>query len=425
MIGRYVVLSAARPRSSWFGTVAQWANAGALPLELVKCVSADETVSRAASSRSFSAALLDAGMSGLDRDLIAKLRDHHIAVLVVEDPRIERDWASLGASAVLPTNFSQSQFLDALVDSAELVSAVSEVQAIDPLEASRFPPIRGSVIAVLGSGGTGSTTVAMALAEAFGQRSPTEHHTVLADFCLRAELAMLHDTQHISPGLQELADAHRLGRPDPAQIRDNCFEVKGRSYDLLIGLRRRRLWTTIRPAALAQALHGLAGAYSAVVLDTDDDFEGEAETGSNDVEDRNLLTRTAVQNADHVVVVGHASLKGLHGLCRVIAELREFGVDAPHIHPVLNFAPRSARVRAGYTKALADLLGTETRLFPPLFISFQPVDDRVRAVAPLPEGVVKPISALIERFTRTENPTEQTRFERITPGFLRRTTSAS
>jgi hypothetical protein len=424
MIGRYVVLSAARPRSAWFGAVAQWANAGALPLELVKCVSADETVTRASSSRTFSAALLDAGMSGLDRDAIARLHDSRVTVLVVDDPRIVRDWLALGADVVLPPNFSQAQLLDALVDHAQLVSATETPQA-EPLAASQFSPIRGSVVAVVGSGGAGSTTVAMALAEAFGQRAATAGHTVLADFSLRAELAMLHDTQHISPGLQELTEAHRLGRPEQSQIRENCFEVKGRSYDLLIGLRRRRLWTTIRPASCTQALHGLASAYAAVVLDTDDDFEGEAETGSNDVEDRNLLARTAVRNADHVVVVGHSSLKGLHGLCRVVAELREFGVDASHIHPVLNFAPRSARVRAGYTKALADLLGTETQLFPPLFISFQPVDDRVRAVAPLPEGVVKPISALIERFVQQNKSTEQTRFQRITPGFLRRTPSTS
>jgi hypothetical protein len=108
-----------------------------------------------------------------------------------------------------------------------------------------------------------------------------------------------------------------------------------------------------------------------------------------------------------------------------VAELREFGVEAAQIHPVLNFAPRSARARAGYTKALADLLGTETQLFPPLFIPFQPVDDRVRAVAPLPEGVVKPIGALISRFDRAEHLRPSSRFTRITPGFLRRSVEAS
>lgn len=421
MSARYVVVSAARPRSSWFVDVAQWANTGSLPIDLVKCVSAEEVVAKAKSSRSFSAALLDGGMSGLDRDVFADLREQGVAVLVVQDPRVNRDWLSLGARALLGPNLTKAELLDALVDHSDLVpDGMSPLDDL-PVADQALSPLRGTLVAVVGSGGTGSTTVAMGLAEGFGRRSATKDRTVLADFCLRAELAMLHDTQHISPGLQELIDAHRLASPGAEQVRDMCFEVAGRSYDLLIGLRRRRLWTTVRPAACAQALNSLATAYSAVVLDTDDDFEGEAETGSVDVEDRNLLARTAISHADHVVTVGHASLKGLHGLCRVIAELREFGVSPSQIHPVLNFAPKSARSRAGYTRALADLIGNDVQVAPPLFVSFQPVDDSVRAVAPLPDGVVRPLTAMIERFHQREQSGSTPRFERLMPGFLRRT----
>lgn len=421
MTARYVVVSAARPRSSWFVHVAQWANTGALPIDFVKCVSPDEVVMKAKGTRAFSAALLDGGMAGLDRDVFANLRENGVAVIVVNDPRVTRDWRALGAQAVLDTDLTKAELLDALVDHSDLVpDGVLPIDELPEINAA-MSPIRGTIVAVVGSGGTGSTTVAMALAEGFGRHFGTKGQTVLGDFCLRAELAMLHDTQHISPGLQELADAHRLATPKPEQVRDMCFDVAGRSYDLLIGLRRRRLWTTVRPAACTQALHGLADTYSAVVLDTDDDFEGEAETGSTDVEDRNFLARTAIAHADHVIAVGHASLKGLHGLCRVIAELREFGVSPSNIHPVLNFAPKSARTRAGYTRALADLLGNDLQVAPPLFISFQPVDDSVRAVAPLPDGVVRPVTSLIPRFERDPVARRGPRFERITPGFLRRT----
>jgi hypothetical protein len=435
MTNRYVVLSAARPRSTWFAEVAQWANAGALPIEFIKCVGVDEALSKASTSRAFSAALLDAGMSGLDRDTIQLLRDANVAVLIVSDARIDRDWVSLGANKVLSPNVSKAELLDALVDTATLIPSVHDQFDARTDYETNLTPIRATIVSVVGSGGAGTTTVAMAIAEAFGHRdrnieihstnrsSRSKNQTVLADFCLNSELAMLHDTQHISPGLQELVDAHRLSRPEPHQIQDMCFDVKGRSYDLLIGLRRRRLWTTIRKAACTQALQGLASTYKAIVIDTDNDFEGESENGSADVEDRNLLARTSLQNADHVVVVGHASLKGLHGLCRIVGELREFGVADERIHPVLNFAPRSARARAGYTKALADLLGTDTHVFPPLFIPFQPVDDRVRAVAPLPEGVTKPLRALIDRFDRRHDSPAAISFHRITPGFLKRANS--
>jgi hypothetical protein len=423
MTNRYVVLSAARPRSTWFAEVSQWANAGALPIEFVKCIGIDEAMAKAATSRMFSAALLDAGMSGIDRDTIHQLCDAGVAVLIVSDPRIDRDWISLGANKILSNNISKAELLDALVDTSELIPSVHDQFEVRIDTETSLPPIRGTIVTTVGSGGAGTTTVAMGIAEAFGKRTATANHTVLADFCLNSELAMLHDTQHISPGLQELVDANRLNRPEPVQIRDMCFDIKGRSYDLLIGLRRKRLWTTVRKAACNHALQGLATAYAAVVIDTDNDFEGESENGSTDIEDRNLLARTSLQHADHVVAVGHASLKGLHGLCRLIGELREFGITDEQIHPVLNFAPRSARSRAAYTKALADLLGTDTHVFPPLFIPFQPVDDRVRAVAPLPEGVTKPLRALIDRFDQRGTVPAAVGFGRVTPGFLKRANS--
>ena len=425
MSARYVVLSAARPRSAWFGDVAQWANTGALALEFLKCLSADDVVAKANGPRACSAALLDGGMSGLDRDLFARLRERGLAVIIVHDPRVARDWRSLGAHAVLGPDLSKAELLDALADHCELVTdGTSPIDAFAQIDTATSP-IRGTVVTVVGSGGAGTTTVAMALAESFGTKQATKGHTVLADFCLDAELAMLHDTQHISPGLQELTDAHRLSTPNPEQVRDMCFQVAGRSYDLLIGLRRRRLWSTIRPASCVQAVQSLSATYAAVIIDADADLEGEAETGSHDVEERNLLSRTAVEHADHVVAVGHASLKGLHGLCRVIGELCEFGVSPSQIHPVLNFAPKSARSRAGYTRALADLIGADTPVGPPTFISFQPVDDSVRAVAALPDGVVRPITTLLTQFGPREQSTPTRRFERVTPGFLRRAVGES
>ena len=39
---RWVVLGLAPARTPWFSTVAQWANAGTLPVEYVKCLSTDE-----------------------------------------------------------------------------------------------------------------------------------------------------------------------------------------------------------------------------------------------------------------------------------------------------------------------------------------------------------------------------------------------
>ena len=73
---------------------------------------------------------------------------------------------------------------------------------------------------------------------------------LLADFRLHAEQAMLHDARDVVPGVQELVDAFRAGRPADGEVRALTFAVPERGYQLLLGLRRARAWSTIRPRAV-------------------------------------------------------------------------------------------------------------------------------------------------------------------------------
>lgn len=67
---RYVVLGLANVRSPWFREVGRWATAAVLPVDFVRCVSAEELRARLAGGRTYSAALIDGGLHELDRDLI-------------------------------------------------------------------------------------------------------------------------------------------------------------------------------------------------------------------------------------------------------------------------------------------------------------------------------------------------------------------
>ena len=93
-----------------------------------------------------------------------------------------------------------------------------------------------------------------------------------------------------------------------------------------------------------------------VVADVDPDTEGERETGSLDVEDRNLMARTVLHRADLVLVVGNDGIKGIHSLVRTLEDVHGCGVEAERIVPVLNRMPRSPRVRARAVAAIAQLL---------------------------------------------------------------------
>jgi hypothetical protein len=66
MADRYVVLGAARARSSWFGAVASWANAAILPVDFLKCLTVEELVARLRRS-AVSAVLVDGALAGVDR----------------------------------------------------------------------------------------------------------------------------------------------------------------------------------------------------------------------------------------------------------------------------------------------------------------------------------------------------------------------
>lgn len=403
---RYVLLGLGRPRAEWFRLVGRWATAASLPAEFVKCVSAEELRARLRSGRPFSAALLDGNLPQVDRDLVDAVREAGCAPLVVDDGRAARDWRALGAVAVLPEQLTREQLLEALAANAVMVGGA--LAPVDPQaggDVARLAP--APVAAVVGPGGTGSSTVAIALAQGLAARS--EHSPVLlADLCRHAEQAMLHDAGDVFPGLQELVDAHRAGRPAAREIRASTFAIEARGYHLLLGLRRHQHWTMIRPRAFEAAFANLRQAFRAVVCDIDADFEGEDQVGSVDVEERNLLSRTALLQAAVVVVVGRPGMKGLHSLVRLVGEVTAAGVDPAAVVPVVNAAPRQPRQRAAMTADFASLGSAITGardLASPVFLPRRKIDealqDGVALPAPLPELLVGAYLAALERGAAT------------------------
>ena len=218
---------------------------------------------------------------------------------------------------------------------------------------------------------------------------------LLADLCLDADLAMLHDARDVVPGLQELVDAHRSARPSREEVHSLTFDVVNRGYNLLLGLRRHRDWTVLKPRTFESALTGLLASFDVVVADVDDDLEGEAQCGSIDVEERNVMARTATTRADVVVAVGGPGLKGLHGLVRTINRLREHGVAPGRILAVVNRAPKAVRLRSDLARAFADLTGARTggpAVIGPIHLpERRGLDELLRDGARLPQSMTSPL----------------------------------
>ncbi len=419
---RWVLLGLAPPRAPWFREVTRWTASGALPAEFVKCRSAEEVRARLATGRPWSALLVDAASPGFDRDLVAGAATLGVPVLLVraatatagaasdaggDPPRVggapgseggRPDGArpappGLGVTAVLPAAFGRDELLDVLSLHARLVGRGDRLPAeLDDAEPGAW---RGRLVAVSGTGGTGASMIAVALAQGLGGDVRYGGRVLLADLALRADLGVFHDAVDLGPGLQELVDAHRIGTPSTGDVVAATYEVPGRPYRLLLGLRRPAAWAALRPRATAAALDGLRRAFTLVVADVTGDVEGEAESGSVEVEERNHLARFAMRTADVVVAVGLPGVKGTHTLAAHLRALGALGVAPERLLPACNRAPRDPRARAALAAALAALAPATTSVAAPLWLRERNLEHAWQDVRPLPAPFVRPLAAAV------------------------------
>lgn len=400
---RFVVLGLAHVRSSWFRDLARWANTAMVPVEFLKAMSSEEVRARLRAGRSYSALLVDDGVPGLDRDLIHQATEVGCAVIVVTGERASRSWTDVGATAVLAAGFDRGELLHVLGQVATPIARTDDASTTSGSEGAAAG-FRGHLLAVTGPGGTGTSTVAAAIAQALGRDPRFAGLVCLADLALDADQGVLHGAPDVVPGVVELVEAHRSGIPSIDDMRRLTWTVPHRGYDLLLGLRRRRDWTAVRPRAFGAALDGLRRGYRAVVADVDRDLDGEAATGSIDIEDRNAMARTTVSAADLVVVVGAPGVKGLHSLLRCMRDVLALGVSGDRLLPLVNRSPRGPRARAEITAAVGELLdpGSVLGVPSPLHIGERRgLDEVVRDGGRLPDGWIAPlgraVAALLER----------------------------
>ncbi len=391
---RYVALGLARARAPWFTEVTRWATSGSLAMDFVKTVSAGEVRARLDSGRPFSALLVDGGLPGVDRDLVEHARERGSAVIVIAEDT-GRDWISVGAATTLPPGFDRAALESVLAEHATPIGVADDLPGQPPSD-EPTPGFRAETVVVTGPGGTGRSVVAAALAQGFAADVAHSDTVLLADLALHADQAMLHDARDVIPGVLELVESHRSGAPSADEVRSLTFDIVHRRYRLLLGLRRHRDWTALRPRALRAALDGLRRAFTVVVADVDDDLEGESTTGSADVEDRNLLARTAVGCADVVVVVGVGGPKGVHSLLRVVRDLLAAGVAAGQIVMIVNRAPKRGPGRTETARAITELLLAshpgETLLSPVFVPERRHLDDVLRDVRAIPSTIVDPVT---------------------------------
>lgn len=394
---QFVVLGLARPRTPWFADVGQWATAAELPIEFVRCVSADEIRARIGSGRSYSALLLDEDSPGVDRDLLALAAESGCASFIVIGPNPRRRWIQIGAVGVLERPLTPDALHAALRTRARSVERVDDLAFRD--RAGSISPLSGRLITVVGPGGSGTSTIAMAIAQGAATDPRNGGSVALIDACLNSSLALLHDLGDVVPGLPELVEAHRVASLDPNAVRNGLWVCAERGYDLLAGVRRHRDWTSLRPRATESAVRSLRQTYALVVADADSEFEGERETGSLDIEDQNHLARHLAFSADLVVITGRTDINGFSRMLRLAADLLDHGVEPERIQPVVIGTSRNPHLARELRRSLHDLLSTmspDSETQPALLI---PTTREISSIrhdgSALPNRLVAPLTSRI------------------------------
>ncbi|MEI7887433.1 MAG: hypothetical protein WCJ04_08580 [Actinomycetes bacterium] len=423
MTDRFVVLGLARSRCQWFSDLASWSSHAVAPIDYIKCLTCDEAQALIGSGRRLSAVLVDTAVPGLDREFIALVASIGAATIIVADAASTRDWESLGCSAILSSTFTPRELVETLTRHAHPVDrSTRRASRADLIPAYNTP--MAPLIGVAGSGGTGASTLAISLAQELGRHSSAPS-VALADGARRSDMSMYHDVGDVLPGLPELVEAHRVDQLDPAEVRRLLFPIHNRFYHLLLGQRRSRDAAAMRPHSILAAVESLRRSFDFVVIDHDPELDGETETGSIDIEQRNTLSRSTAELADLIVLVGRSGAKGIHDLIRLIDRYADHGVPRERIIPVMNQASRSPAYRIATTRVISELCSStgtgDSGFVAPLYLpNLRRMEELHRSASPLPEAFGRPLANLTRKLLLELGPrqTEPAEPVRVRPGEL-------
>ncbi len=165
----------------------------------------------------------------------------------------------------------------------------------------------GVAIGVLGVGGSGTSTIAMALAQSFAG----ENRVNLVDLVVEGSQRMYHDIDVVQPGMAEAIAGSRL-----INVGDEYFErfkvpILERGYLLMLSVSHQSQLEAFRRSDLAGAIRTIKRTSDITIFDLDADFT------ESSIRDRSSTTSAspteeALAELDGVLVVVNEDYRSLH-----------------------------------------------------------------------------------------------------------------
>lgn len=356
-----------------------------------------------AHSSQVDAVVVDAGLRGLDRDVLASLDGVGVRCIV------------LGAG----DGFTS----DGLAVSADVASLPDALRTPVDTSATTAPPVRelspsadreGHVVVVWGPvGAPGRTTVAIELA---------------ASACAAGADVLLVDLDTTGPSVAQLlgllddasgvAAAARLGgegRLTATDIAALAVSVPS-GPRVLVGIPSAERWTELRPGAIDEVLRCARDLSDLTVVDLGFGIEGDDLAWLDaDAPQRFGAARAALSTADVVVCVGRSDPVGLTRLLKEVPKVQSLAPTA--VLEVLLNQVRSAAAGRQARDLVADLLGVVPQVVDADVPAVQraqmlgvPVRERApdSAVVAVAERLVERMSGLIGSYHRRREPAGRT-----------------
>jgi MinD-like ATPase involved in chromosome partitioning or flagellar assembly len=307
---------------------------GAPSLRLVRrCADLAELLSAGAAGVA-RVAVVSPDLRGLDREALRHLAGHGVrvaGVVAADDEDAERRLRQLGITTILHPGDDAATVTAALTSLAGAVPTPGEDRlrpgdgpaTDDDADLAPTPPgpaAHTPLTVVWGpTGAPGRTTVAVTLA---AQLAAGGVRTLLVDLdtwgaCVAQVLGMVDE----APGVAAAARASDQGGLDVPLLARLAPEVVPR-LRVLSGLPRADRWPELRAAAVEDVLRRCRSVADHVVVDTGFAIEDDEELSYDTTAPRrNAATLTALEAADHLVVVGAADPVGLQRLVRAVQEV--------------------------------------------------------------------------------------------------------
>ena len=302
------------------------------------------------------AVLVDDVSTLLTRPWLARARAAGLRLVGVYDPtglsgRGERYLRDLGVDRTIPATATPEEMVTALLQLAETLDddqLAADLAARAGLLDEPAAP-HGSITAIGGPGGAGSTEVAICLADRLQARARS---TVLVEAnedkpCLVRRMGL-----SPSPHLLHALRAAHLGEPPISECFASREFAAGRpvAFSVIAGIPKPADWPLVRRADVAQLLDALRDTFDEIVVDV----AGHCDELGHGMPERWAASRGALQAADRLIGVCPAT--GPAGVTAFLDWLAEVGALRPP--PALVAVNRMPRGRPARRQDLDGVLRT-------------------------------------------------------------------